>query len=90
MTIDDAACVSFRAQRLVIPSAATCHSERSEESKRVAQAHRSARSDHAGWSQGIGMRGARREARGEGRGARGARGEARGARDEARGDTNDD
>ncbi|WP_198135987.1 nuclear transport factor 2 family protein [Roseiflexus castenholzii] len=36
MTIDDAAFVSFRAQRLVIPSAATCHSERSEESKRVA------------------------------------------------------
>jgi hypothetical protein len=37
MTIDDAACVSFRAQRRVIPSAATGHSERSEESARVAR-----------------------------------------------------
>ncbi|GIW01395.1 MAG: hypothetical protein KatS3mg058_2798 [Roseiflexus sp.] len=54
MTLDDAAFVSFRAQRLVIPSAArnlsgsrqtprlrltqphACHSERSEESQRVA------------------------------------------------------
>ncbi|GIW02400.1 MAG: hypothetical protein KatS3mg058_3803 [Roseiflexus sp.] len=35
MTLDDAACVSFRAQRLVIPSAATCHSERSDLSFRA-------------------------------------------------------
>ncbi|GIV99531.1 MAG: hypothetical protein KatS3mg058_0935 [Roseiflexus sp.] len=35
MTIDDAACLSFRAQRLVIPSAATCHSERSDLSFRA-------------------------------------------------------
>jgi|UPI0003168946 hypothetical protein len=43
MTLEDAACVSCRAQRLVIPRAAmvmpraaTGHSERSEESARVA------------------------------------------------------
>jgi hypothetical protein len=36
MMIEDAACGSFRAQRRVILRAATGHSARSEESKRVA------------------------------------------------------
>ncbi|GIV99445.1 MAG: hypothetical protein KatS3mg058_0849 [Roseiflexus sp.] len=47
MTIDDAACVSFRAQRLVIPSAARNLS-------RSRTTPRAARGDHAGWSQVIG------------------------------------
>jgi hypothetical protein len=77
MTIDDAAFVSFRAQRLVIPSAATCHSERSDLSFRAQrlvipsaarnlsgsrQTPRADRGDHAGWSPGSGMRGERGEA----------------------------
>ncbi|GIV99610.1 MAG: hypothetical protein KatS3mg058_1014 [Roseiflexus sp.] len=48
MTIKDTACLSFRAQRLVIPSAA-----RNRRGSRTTP--RAARGDHAGWSQVIGM-----------------------------------
>ncbi|GIW02859.1 MAG: hypothetical protein KatS3mg058_4262 [Roseiflexus sp.] len=78
MTIDDAACwsfralrfaqgkrsdLSFRAQRRVIPSAATGHAEPFASLRVNAARNRSgwrttpraARGDHAGWSQGIGI-----------------------------------
>ncbi|GIW01694.1 MAG: hypothetical protein KatS3mg058_3097 [Roseiflexus sp.] len=84
---------SCRAPRRVMPRAATGHAEpfaslRVNAARNLSGSRttpRTARGDHAGCAQVIGMRGARREGRGAGGEARGERHGARGERREARG-----